>query len=39
MSRDICEVEEVIFFYFYLSEWDGDPNLAEVQFFFLGGGG
>ena len=36
MSRVICEVEEVIF---YFSEWGRDPNLAEIQFWGGGGGG
>ena len=39
MSRDIWSWGGG-FFYFYLYEWGGDPNLAEIQFFGgLGGGG
>ena len=32
MSRDIWSWGGD-FCYFYLSEWGGDPNLAEIQFF------
>ena len=37
MSRDICEVEEVIFSIFTFVNEVGDPNLADIQFSGRGG--
>ena len=33
LCRTIFEVERWFFFYFYLSPWGEDPNLAKIQFF------